>query len=444
MRLLAQAFLRSCEEQGIALGGKTVLCALSGGRDSMALFHLCLKLGAEHGFAVAAAHYNHCLRETADRDEAFVRSFCEKKGVPLIVGRGDVAALAETEKTSVEDAARIMRYHFLEETADELGADFIATAHHADDNAETLLLHLLRGAGLQGLCGIPPVRGRIIRPLLSVDRAAINAYIAENSIPFVEDETNGETVYERNRLRHELFPLLEELSPGSTGRIATAAERLRADHACLERQAEELLPLPSENGETELSRSLLRSRDAAIAVRLVRLAARRFGIELTAAQADSVLALRTGAMLSLPDGVRAAAEKNIVRFYRVPTPPSPLSLRPGTQRWGEYIVSLSETDGEIESDENVIALRGDVGELTIAAWNGIGRLTVDNGSRTVKRLLADHGIGAPRQENRPAIFSGCALIAVFGAGVDLGARPFAGETKKVITLAKEDKRNNEK
>ncbi len=440
MAPLRREILRFLDEEGVSLAGKTVLCAVSGGRDSMALLCLMLELSTKLGFAVAAAHYNHRLRESAERDENFVRDWCGRKGVPLIVGSGDVAAFASEKKTSVEDAARVMRYRFLEDAADELGADYIATAHHAQDNAETILLHLLRGAGLQGLSGIPPVRGRIIRPLLETSRSSINSYIDENGIPYVEDETNSETVYERNRLRHELLPRLEELSPGAVTRIAAAAARLRADNASLEARAAALLPPGEENGETRLRRELLKTQDAAIAARLVRLAARRFDVELTAAQVDAIRALRRGGLISLPDGLRAAAEGEIVRFYRLPAPPPPLALRIGEQKWGEYLVFVRETDGEAEERENVVVLRADAGELTIRAWDGTGRLAVENGSRTVKRLLSDHGITAPQQENRPAVLRNGELAAVFGAGADYSLRPESGEKKIVITLVSRGKK----
>ena len=181
--------------------GGTALGAVSGGRDSMTLLHILMRLAEREGLRLVAAHFNHRLRPGADRDERFVRDWCGKQGVAFLSGGGDVRA--HMTGTGVEDAARRLRYAFLEDAADRLGASRIATAHHQDDNAETVLLHLLRGAGTCGLGGIPPVRGRIIRPLLEVSRAEIDAYAAENRIPYVEDETNGETVYTRNRLRLE-------------------------------------------------------------------------------------------------------------------------------------------------------------------------------------------------------------------------------------------------
>ena len=155
-----------------------ILCAVSGGRDSMVMLRLLSALGVEGGFQVAAAHFNHRLRPTAGRDEGFVRDWCREQGIPLTCGAGDVADFAAREGLGVEDAARKLRYAFLESAARDMGADHIATAHHREDNAETVLLHLLRGTGLQGLGGIAPVRDAVVRPLLETSRAEIDAYAA--------------------------------------------------------------------------------------------------------------------------------------------------------------------------------------------------------------------------------------------------------------------------
>ena len=434
MMTLTGAVSAFCRREGIEFKGKTVLCALSGGRDSMALLHVLLSMSGAEGFAVAAAHYNHHLRETAQRDEDLVREFCAAGGIPLAVGGGDVRTFARETGTSTEDAARTLRYRFLQETAEELGADYIATAHHAQDNAETILMNLLRGTGLRGLGGIPPVRGRIVRPLLEVSREDIDRYIEANALPYGEDETNADTAYTRNRLRHELLPMLERLSPGSVERIAFTGSRLRMDGAYLEREAGKRLPPADSGGETTLPLALLRGEDPAIAVRLVRMAARRLGTELTALQAESVLSLRSGTV-ALTGGVRAAREGKNLRFYRISPAPPPALLHFGEQDWGEYRVTVRETEDETAEDKNILLLRGDIGELTIAPWDGTGRLAVENGRRTVKRLLADRGIPMSQRESRPALFAGDALAAVFGAGVDRDFAPVCGK-KIVITLVK--------
>lgn len=434
MNALTGAVSAFCRREGIELKGKTVLVALSGGRDSVALLCVLVKLGMEEGFAVAAAHYNHHLRPTAHRDEKFVREFCAGRGIPLAIGGADVAHFAREKGLSTEEAARTLRYSFLEETAEQMGADLIATAHHAGDNAETVLLNLLRGTGLKGLGGIPPVRGRIIRPLLTATRKEIDNYIEENALPYVEDETNAETVYTRNRLRHELLPLLHEISSGSADRIALAAARLRQDEDYLEGQAKAILPPSEEGGETLLPLDLLTGSHPAVAVRLVRLAAARLETELTAAQMESVLSLRSG-LVVLPKGVRAAREGKKLRFYRVAPPPLPLVLKEGGQDWGEYRVTVSVTENAAGENENTLILREVAAELTIAPWDGTGRLSVENGRRTVKRILADHGFSAAAQENRPAIYVDGNLAGVFGAGAGREYQPCGGK-KLVITLEK--------
>ena len=166
------------EQYDLLPKGSTVLCALSGGRDSVYLLHRLLDWAEHRNLRILAAHYNHHLRaEESDRDERFVRELCQKLGVLLYVGGSDVAAYAEANALGTEEAARVLRYAFLEQTRTDCGADLIATAHHADDLAETMLFHLARGAGAKGLSGIPPRRGNIVRPILTVQRSEIDAYL---------------------------------------------------------------------------------------------------------------------------------------------------------------------------------------------------------------------------------------------------------------------------
>ncbi len=217
--------------------GSGVLCALSGGADSMYLLCRLLEGREKYGWTVQAAHLDHGLRETAKRDEEFVRAQCETRGVPLTVGRAGVAEFARREGLSIEEAGRVLRYAFLEETARQEGLDFIATGHHAGDNAETVLMNLIRGCGLKGLTGIPERRGNIVRPMLAVDRSEIEAYLTKHNVPHVEDETNTDLNYTRNKVRHQLLPLLEELNPQAAAHIAAAARRLVEDEEELSRQA---------------------------------------------------------------------------------------------------------------------------------------------------------------------------------------------------------------
>lgn len=219
--------------------GDKLLCAVSGGADSMCLLHLMKENADKMGITVIAAHFNHKLRgNEADRDEAFVSSWCEENGIVFISGQGDVRGYAEKEHLSIEEAARALRYEFLENAAESLGCSKIATAHNADDNAETLILNLSRGSGAKGLCGIPPVRGKFIRPILNMSRAEIERYLTQNNIPHVEDSTNASDEYSRNKIRHNVVPVLRELNPAFSQAVMRTSELMREDEACLNEMAQ--------------------------------------------------------------------------------------------------------------------------------------------------------------------------------------------------------------
>lgn len=198
---------------------KNITVALSGGKDSMALLRGLVELQKEFGLNIKAAHFNHLLRgDESFRDEEFVKHECEKTGIPLIIERGDVNAYAKSHKIGTEEAARILRYEFFE----HINEGTVATAHTASDNLETLLLHILRGSGLDGLCGIPSKRGIYIRPLLNVTTDEILDYCSKNNIKYVTDSTNLSDDYSRNFLRLNVIPLLKQLNPS----VEKAAERL--------------------------------------------------------------------------------------------------------------------------------------------------------------------------------------------------------------------------
>ena len=212
--------------------GSTVLCAVSGGADSVCLLHRLWRLRRELGFQLAAAHFDHRLRgEESAQDLEFVREFVslccgrdrvlqadgtwtQLPPVELFTGSGDVAAQARAAGRGIEETAREMRYAFLRETARQAGAQYIATAHTANDNGETILLHLARGTGLRGLCGIAPKSGDLIRPLLTTGRGEIEDYLRFRGLPWREDPSNREDVYARNRVRHQVLPQLEGLGLG--------------------------------------------------------------------------------------------------------------------------------------------------------------------------------------------------------------------------------------
>lgn len=319
------AMNRLIDEYDMLPPGCTVVCAVSGGADSICLLHRLNQLRAIRPFTLVAAHYNHHLRGAeSDRDEAFVKRWVEDwcgpdpaagqvplPAVRLITGGGDVSGEAKRLGLGLEETARRMRYAFLEEAARAVGADRIATAHTADDNAETLLLHLARGTGLHGLTGIPPVRGKLIRPLLTTSRAVIEDYLRRYRIPHVEDSTNRDDAYSRNKVRHQVLPVLKEINPWLIPRTAETIGSLREDDAYLQAIADhEVQCAVRRGGELVLPVVRIAGQPGPIAVRMVRaLLAELDAYQFSAAHLRAVTALCRGgapsAAVDLPHGLTA-------------------------------------------------------------------------------------------------------------------------------------------
>ena len=205
------------------LENSRILLAISGGKDSMAMLDLFNTFKDELKLNLVVCHFNHSLRDDADRDEKFVKTQCEKYGLKFYSKKEDVLLFSNENKLSIEDGARTLRYKFFDEIKRIENLDYIATAHNKNDLAETIIMRILRGTGINGLIGIQSERGDLIRPILGFSRNEIEKYIKENKIPFVEDETNFEDMYLRNKIRLNLFPILKnEYNP----RILDALSRL--------------------------------------------------------------------------------------------------------------------------------------------------------------------------------------------------------------------------
>ncbi len=236
--------------------GDRVVLGLSGGPDSVCLFFVLLALKEEYDLEIHALHVNHCIREgDADEDQAYVESLCRDFEVPLKVVRVDIPAIVAESGRSTEEEARMARYEAFEAYAKELEGNSaertvkIAIAHNADDNAETVLFHMARGTGLDGMCGIAPTRGRIIRPLLEIPKAEIMEFIQDNEIAYCVDETNSEVTYDRNRIRHNILPELSEINSKALEHITDMTNRLMevADYISLE--AKGLLAIAKDDGD---------------------------------------------------------------------------------------------------------------------------------------------------------------------------------------------------
>lgn len=416
--------------------GMPVLCALSGGADSMYL--VCRLL--EGGVPVKCAHFNHRLRDTAERDEQFVRNWCESRGIPLAVGHGDVAGEAERLGQGIEETARQLRYAFLEETARQEGCGLIATGHHAGDQAETVLMNLIRGSGMRGLCGIPQRRGMLIRPMLSVTRKEIDAYLAEHSVPHVEDETNEDLSYTRNRVRLQLLPLMQELNPAAAEHICAAAARLREDEEELTRQGLELASLAEESREgVSIPVSSLLQAPRPIALRCLRSLLE--GAD--AAHLEQVLALCAGkdpsAELHLPGcTVRRVYDRLLLCGEEEAQPLPPVALSEGVTCWGGWTVTcrqavcpakayVSREEYYLKSGSYLIRSRREGDSIRLG----------DRPIKGVKKLMIDEKIPRHLRAFVPVLErDGVAAVGGFGPHREALAAP--GECCWHITVRKED------
>lgn len=297
---------RTIRRHDLCPPGARVLVALSGGSDSVALLWLLKDLSETGAFTIAAAaHLNHQLRPTAGRDEEFCRQLADRAGLHLLVASENIAAYAADRRLSLEDAARRARYTFLSAAADQVGADRIATGHTLDDQTETFLLKLLRGAGAAGLAGIHPRRGSVIRPLLAVTRADLRTYLVARRETWMEDETNAELRNPRNRIRHVVLPHLERVFSRSVRRaLGRAAGLARADAVWLDALAAEHADSLVERRDTglELGRAQLRALPDPIAQRVVLRAMREM------APGREVGLDHVEAAFDVLNGLRAAAE----------------------------------------------------------------------------------------------------------------------------------------
>lgn len=214
--------------------GARVIAGLSGGADSVCLLRLLSDLSNDMDFTLCAVHVNHCLRdEESDRDQRFCEELCAKLDIPIAVYRVNVSEYAAKTGKSTEEAARILRYDAFEQAAEHFGGGLTATAHNSGDNAETVLFNIIRGTGLKGMCGIPYVRGSIIRPLLDISREEIEGYLSEIGQDFVTDSTNLTEDYSRNKIRRIILPMLREINPGADKALCRLSRCAREDEAFL-------------------------------------------------------------------------------------------------------------------------------------------------------------------------------------------------------------------
>lgn len=387
--------------------GDRVVCAVSGGADSMALLWSMYLLKDKLDIQLEAAHFNHGLRgEESDRDEAFVKDFCHGYGIPCHTGAGRVIP----GNKGLEAAARDARYRFLNSLSGK-----IATAHTADDNAETVLMHLVRGTGLKGLGGIAPVNGGLVRPMLDITRREVLVFLEEYHIPYVEDSSNATDDFLRNRLRHHVMPLLQRENPKFSENTSAMAMRLRQDAQLLDSlvkvedvlQVEDVKALPQAQRSRVLSAFLVRCGVKEPASEHIFLAEKLLYSDKPSARADfpgNIVICRNYGLLRPAQSSAPIAEQSL---------PCPGSVE--IPQLGVRIVCEEAVDLTQAYDSFAVEVKGN---MILRSRQSGDRITLGGGSKRIKSLLIDRKIPAAQRNSIPVIADDDGILGVYSIGAD--------------------------
>lgn len=397
------SFLR---QQNMVQPGDTVICAVSGGADSVALLFAFYLLKDKMRINLEAAHFNHHLRgPESDGDEAFVKDLCDRYDIPLHLGSGNVTA----GEKGLEAAARDARYGFLQSLSGK-----IATAHTADDNAETVLMHLIRGTGLKGLGGITPVRGNIIRPMLKCTRQDVEAFLEEWCLSHIEDSSNGSDVFLRNRIRHHVMPLLKQENPKLAENLTDMALRLREDEILLSSQA---------NFETLPTVESLKSMHPALRSRVLEQFLKKNGVK---EPEDCHIALteallfsdKPSARSSLPGGITVTRCYDRLEVIRQDEALGKTVLKcPGEVTVGNFRIRCFPAESLVNDPDTFTVVPQ--GTITIRSRQAGDSIRLGGGSRSLKKLFIDRKIPAFQRSGIPVVCDEQGVMGVYGIGTNL-------------------------
>ena len=451
---MIKTVLTCIHEHDLFREGEAVVVAVSGGPDSVALLDILASLEG-YRLRLVVAHLNHMLRGAeSDGDEAFVRELAARYVLPCEVRSEDVPALSRTKKLSMEEAGRLARYRFLDDVASKHGASVVALAHHGDDQAETVLMRLLRGSGGAGLAGMSPKAGCYVRPLLHIRRAEIERYLATKGLSYRIDSSNRDTSILRNRVRLQLLPALAFYNPAISDRLADTGEILAADEAFLEGAAEErFAALAKVEGDMfTLPVESLRNEPRALLLRLLRRAILHVKGDLRSLDYRHIAAVerllsttKAHASLSLPGGVSVRKAYGALGFTTtgkdVFEPYEIIIEGPGTYRLpgGEELsVELALPPADWRGFGNSIACIDSAAApfpwtvRTFRPGDSIRPLGM-GGSKKVKDIFIDRKVPLDARRRLPLLFAGQTLLWV--AGVQRSdAALVAADTREMLRI----------
>lgn len=383
--------------------GDTVICAVSGGADSIALLWGLYLLKDRLDITLAAAHFNHGLRGgESDRDERFVRQFCADYNIPFYLGKKQVVAGPK----GLEAAAREARYSFFATLPGK-----IATAHTADDNAETVMLHLVRGTGLKGLGAIAPVNGQVIRPMLSITRREVLEFLEEYHLSYVTDSSNETDDFLRNRIRHHVMPFLKQENPRLAENLSAMALRLRQDEAALAQKPEYRV-------------DALRQMPRAMRLRAIAADLESWGVpEPEAAHLELVEKIIVSddpsARVNLPGGITVCRNYGILERYEPENSITPVVLNvPGetvVERLGLRVICEECADLTCGEDAFTVCPQG---QVILRSRQSGDEMRLAGGSKSLKKIFVDRKIPAAKRMAVPVIADEVGILGVYGIGVN--------------------------
>jgi tRNA(Ile)-lysidine synthase len=415
--------------------GERVLCAVSGGADSVALLLLLKDRADEGSIRLVAAHFDHRIRPTSSQDARFVRALCQRLNIGLVEGSADVPALARARGEGLETAARNARRAFLQKTCAQVGADVIATAHHADDQAETVLMHLFRGAGRTGAAGIAPRAGRWARPLLEYRKKDLGLFLANRGQNWCDDETNALPDTPRNRLRSEFLPMAEGVYPGAVGALGRFAAISLEEDELLDALARDFLA----RHLVSIDAGLCALEVASQAHRaLVRRALRRV---CPRAACDYGISARLTALYFAPSGrldvagVRAERAGKRLYIFR--------GNEPAQAFLGTIREASSKNRPVYENGYRQVLDRAAVGKAILRTrqpgdWI---RPLGTSGRKSLSDYMIDRKIDRPMRDRVPVLAEGSEVLWVVGVGIS--ARAALSEGSEAVELTYIPKRNME-
>jgi tRNA(Ile)-lysidine synthase len=457
-RALERRVARYCDQQALWPADGRLLVAVSGGPDSSALLLILASLARRRKLALTAAYFDHGLRgpEASAQERRAVGALADRCGLDLVRGAGDVALLRRTRRLTLEEAARRARYDFLAATAEARGIATVAVGHTLDDQAETVLMHILRGSGLTGLGGMHP-RSRwpsagheglsVVRPLLALRREDTEAYCRAAGWQPLEDVSNRSSEFLRNRVRRDLMPELRGYNPKVEEALARLADAAREDQAALDEVASAALSLAGPGREVRLDRAVLRARAPGPRKHAVRLALlhllgdlQGFGEDHLASIDRVSVGSASGARLELPRGVAALVEHDAlvlrVGGQLVPLPGEGLRLAvPGEARFGALIVAAGPEALAGAAESVAAATEALGGEVCVRRWRPGDRMQPAGmtGTRKLQDIFTDAHIPRERKATIPVFESSRGIVWVGGLRLAAWARPRAGSPAVVLS-----------